>query len=346
MPTPIFNLSLSSSFAKIDPIDFLQPDRKRTLETVFELAEQHLNIPHLLDAEAVLAEEAPVPLLLYISLFRSKLEQMNAKKNPVVTVRAELQQLKKLVLEESYNLSSIKTEFDEECLKLVALANPDEFKAEREYYQRRAEVMDKMLLESRHLNADLEQQNQKLREANTILTEKAKQLEKFYQFESEERKRLQEKKLLQDKIKSVGELLKEEEIAKYLKEAARLEDEIAQNHSKSKELDTTNNPSKHTTKTDQLMWMKNLTSKKNAILPKPHQTPNTKTNSPSENTNNHDISTPNSVDSPKLTRFTKPGVVKRSANGDAFAKKRTHKPKSSQDGSTPPKENVGNTTTE
>jgi len=34
----------------------------------------------LLDAEAVLAEEAPVPLLLYISLFRSKLEHMNAKK--------------------------------------------------------------------------------------------------------------------------------------------------------------------------------------------------------------------------------------------------------------------------
>lgn len=210
---------------------FFQSDKLRTVEAALSIAEEFLNIPNLLSAEAVIQGNAfftalPImrtlnicyyigreqkALLLYLAMFQQKLAERKKADNPLATAQNIALEMKEQLQKKLDSVRSLKAQFEEELLRLAALSSKDEFDAEKQFYIQRVESMDKMLEETRLLVHKLEQRNEFQKQQNLILQEKISALERMLEYERTARRKLEMELQIIEKLRALGPLVNEEQ---------------------------------------------------------------------------------------------------------------------------------------
>lgn len=205
---------------KVDEFDMSDP--LRTLEAAFDIAEARLGIPNLFDAKALfesrLADNGADlrTFLLYVSQFRSAVQERQRSDNPVATTLGLVSELKKLVERRVNHVELLNDEFQEHTCRLSALTSKDELQAERTYLQQRALKMDRMMEWGRQLNSELEAQNLALRDQTRLLNDKIAHITRAYEQEKQEKQAALAQLEMAERIKAMAELLNEPDLDKYI----------------------------------------------------------------------------------------------------------------------------------
>jgi len=203
-------------------------DPEATLSLVFSLAASSaLCMPNLLEPKDVMSNRDPQSLLLYLELWRHKVEKF--REHPVEKVRKEVAMLINLVEENSAKFQGKSAEFDEACTVLWASSHNEALKEERMYLDQRAKVMDDMLYEISRSIDTLEMKNSHLEEENRNLMEKLEKYERELHHEEGLRKREELKLKVEEQMRAMGEVIEEKSVEDYLKKFEKVEGTVINN---------------------------------------------------------------------------------------------------------------------
>jgi len=101
----------------VDLETFDKSDRIKALTTIFDLAEQHLNIPNLLDPHLVANNLSQKQLLLYLAIWKEKTENFEFF-DGTQHIQNDIQNLVNVVEDCTYNVEILNSEFEEQCTHL------------------------------------------------------------------------------------------------------------------------------------------------------------------------------------------------------------------------------------
>jgi len=205
---------------KFDPslVDYYQFDKsdpESTLLTVFSLAASSaLRMPNLLDPKDVVSNRDPQSLLLYLELWRHKIEQFRG--HPAQKVRNEAMVVMNLVSKFSSDFELKNSDFEEACTVLWASAFKEALKEERQYLDQRSKVMDDMMYETLNVIESLENKIMQLEDDNIRLAERLVESERLLRKEEIMKKREEQKLKIEEQLKSLGEVIEEKNVEDYL----------------------------------------------------------------------------------------------------------------------------------
>jgi DNA-binding FrmR family transcriptional regulator len=154
-------------------------------------------------------------LLLYISLFKIKIEEAKKAANPANTASGYIKDLKKTVQDRVDSTKTLLAQFTEEVSRLQAIASRDEFEQEKQFLTQQMQSMERIRQESRALTVKQEQQNTELRNQIQLLLEKIAALEKMVEHEKNRANRAEQIVALEERVRALGELLNETDITQF-----------------------------------------------------------------------------------------------------------------------------------
>jgi len=188
-----------NGFDKTDPVS--------TLTTAFLLAEGELKIPIFLTPAEVIGNKDPRALLMYLNLFKVKMEESN--RPPLQIIKNELGQLTQMVTDCASTVNYAHEQLLLNCSRLNCLEKlPTNYPGEEiEYFKQRATLMDEQVKHCFKIVEDLELKNDLLFEENKILNEKINALKYSLNEEQFGKKKAEEMLGIEQKILALGNLL-------------------------------------------------------------------------------------------------------------------------------------------
>jgi len=160
--------------ASLDYQKFDKSDPISTLTSVFIIAEEQ-GIPMFLQPAEVVGNKDPRALLMYLSLFKIKMEESN--KPPMQSIKNDIGILTQLITDCNTTVVAAQEQLTTNTAKMRALEKiPSTYQEEIDYYKQRATLMDKQVKHCFKLVEDLDQKNELLFEENKILNEKVNTL--------------------------------------------------------------------------------------------------------------------------------------------------------------------------
>jgi len=184
-------------FDKSDPI--------ATMTTAFILAEE-LKIPSFLTPNEVVKNKDPRALLMYLTLFKIKIEESN--KPPLQKIKNEIGCLTQMVTDCAFDVNYTQDQLELHCAKLQLIERlPNSYTEEIDYFKQRAGLMDEQVKQCFKIIDDLDLKNDLLFEENKILNEKVNNLKYALNEEQFSRKKAEEMLGIDQKILAIGNLL-------------------------------------------------------------------------------------------------------------------------------------------
>jgi len=185
--------------------NYSKVDAASVLANTFSMAEE-LGIPAFLSVNEVIANKDPRALVMYISLFKIKIEDGN--KQPIQSIKYDLGNLAQLITDCATTVSNVQDQFQLSCSKLVLSGKPTASNQEElEYYKQRTQIMNEMVNEAFKMIESLEIKNELLYEENRLLNEKLTALRAVIAEEQYQRKKAEEMLTIEQKIMAIGNLL-------------------------------------------------------------------------------------------------------------------------------------------
>jgi len=192
----------------VDLETFDRSDRIKTLTTVFELAEQHLNVANLLDPYAVANNLGHRQLLLYLTIWREKTEQSEIKAEQQQQIlQNELQKLFNVMDDAAYNVDILNAAFEERCGQLRS--NIHTADRERLFDEESTKLFDELMEQAMETLVALETKHELLLKKNLLLNEKFGIVRECKILEENARKKVEMQFALEENIKAIGEVLSE-----------------------------------------------------------------------------------------------------------------------------------------
>lgn len=125
-----------------------------------------MGIPSLLQPYEFLQNTDPRAVLMYISMFKMKVEA-----DPLRTTQNQVQQLSKLLLECADGVTSATDQFSHDCTKLRSMLSSVDVGEKEKYFEKRVTLMENMIREALDMVEDLDERNNLLAKENKLLTE-------------------------------------------------------------------------------------------------------------------------------------------------------------------------------
>lgn len=176
---PLLALLHAYDCSIIDYFNIDKSDPIQNLELAFKIAEEKLQIPNILDPVMVNDGSHITYLYMYITMIKSKFEELNALSELGQANRSLIIDIK-MILNQKINESEfMMNKLKKGIENLTNTFNEQEFKKEKEFYEEKMITTQRMLDQCVLLVNQLLNQNQALKKQNRELKEKIKESEEM-----------------------------------------------------------------------------------------------------------------------------------------------------------------------